>query len=319
MYPKIQKPAARLIHNPSLPPGMSNAPKHIVVSGAFDDLRARDLRFLELASRLGKLSVLLWPDALAKKVCGCVPKFPLAERYYFLSAVRWVSQVRILKSSETPDALPKHLRADIWADCEPWPNAARKAFCRDKKILYRIVSSEKLNRFPLRQGSASASCAGIAPSREQVPCTGPLKADATSARARKKVIVTGAFDWLHSGHVRFFEEASALGDLFVIIGHDSNVRLLKGAGHPLLAQRERCYAVGSIKYVTQALVSTGHGWLDAAPEIERLNPDIYAVNEDGDKGGKREYCQKFGIEYVVLERVPAPGLPPRTSTILRGF
>jgi hypothetical protein len=45
--------------------------------------------------------------------------------------------------------------------------------------------------------------------------------------------------------------------------------------------------------------------LDAEPEIQ-LKPDIYAVSEDGDKGGKREYCEKNAIEYVVLKRVPAP-------------
>jgi hypothetical protein len=43
------------------------------------------------------------------------------------------------------------------------------------------------------------------------------------------------------------------------------------------------------------------------------------VNEDGDRGGKREYCAKLGIEYLVLKRTPAPGLAPRTSTHLRGF
>jgi hypothetical protein len=59
--------------------------------------------------------------------------------------------------------------------------------------------------------------------------------------------------------------------------------------------------------------------VDADPEIRRLKPDIYVVNEDGDKGGKREYCRELGIEYLVLKRVPAPGLAARSSTILRGF
>jgi cytidyltransferase-like protein len=136
---------------------------------------------------------------------------------------------------------------------------------------------------------------------------------------RKKVIVTGCYDWFHSGHVRFCEEVSAYGDLYVIVGHDANIRLLKGPGHPLLTQAERRYVVGAIKYVKQALVSTGEGWLDADPEIKRLKPDIYAVNEDGDKGGKREYCEQNGIEYLVLKRTPAPGLPKRSSTDLRGF
>jgi hypothetical protein len=71
--------------------------------------------------------------------------------------------------------------------------------------------------------------------------------------------------------------------------------------------------------VKQALISSGDGWLDADPEIQLLKPDIYAVNEDGDKGGKREYCKKHGIQYLVLKRIPAPGLPQRSSTDLRGF
>jgi cytidyltransferase-like protein len=133
------------------------------------------------------------------------------------------------------------------------------------------------------------------------------------------VVVTGSYDWFHSGHVRFFEEASAYGNLHVVVGHDANIRLLKGEGHPLLPQDERRYLVGSIRYVKQALISSGDGWLDADPEIRKLKPDIYAVNEDGDRGGKREYCDKHGIQYLVLKRVPAPGLPQRSSTKLRGF
>ena len=82
---------------------------------------------------------------------------------------------------------------------------------------------------------------------------------------------------------------------------------------------ERRYVVGSINFVKQALISSGDGWLDADPEIRQLKPDIYAVNEDGDRGGKREYCEKLGIEYLVLKRTPAAGLPKRSSTDLRGF
>jgi hypothetical protein len=43
------------------------------------------------------------------------------------------------------------------------------------------------------------------------------------------------------------------------------------------------------------------------------------VNEDGDKGGKRDCCRKLGIEYLVLKRTPASGLPKRSGTDLRGF
>ena len=271
-----------------------SAQKQAVVSGAFDDLKSHDLRFLEEAAKLGELSVLLWPDTTLEKLTGKPPKFPLAERRYFLNAVRYVSHVIEADGANSFDTLPNNLRADIWADVEATVGVARENFAHENKIAYRILTADELKGFP-----------------EPAPLP--------ATPGRKKVIVTGSYDWFHSGHVRFLEEVSAYGDVYAVVGHDANIRLLKGEGHPLLPQDERRYVVGSIKFVKQALISTGDGWLDADPEIKRLKPDIYAVNDDGDKGGKRDYCRKLGIEYLVLQRTPAPGLPKRSSTDLRGF
>jgi cytidyltransferase-like protein len=271
-------------------------PKQIIVSGGFDDIRSRQLRFLEVAAKFGELNVLLWPDELQQKRTGQPPKFPLAERQYFLNAVRYVARVFPLAAPAEADTLPKlaGVSPQIWVDEDADANEARRAFCQQQGIEYRVLPAAQMSGFP-----------------EPPPMP--------SAPGRKKVVVTGCYDWFHTGHVRFTEEVSTYGDLYVIIGHDANIRLLKGEGHPLIAEAERRYVVGSIKYVKQALVSSGEGWLDADPEIRRLQPDIYAVNEDGDKGGKREYCAKLGIEYLVLKRTPAPGLQRRSSTDLRGF
>jgi cytidyltransferase-like protein len=270
------------------------AQSRVVVSGGFDDIKSRDLRFLEEAAKLGELTALLWPDAMVLKFTGRAPKFPLAERGYFLNAVRYVSRVIEIDASDGFAALPQNLGADIWADVESTANSARGQFAAGCKMAYRVFKADELKGFP------------EPPAEPFTP-------------GRKKVVVTGSYDWFHSGHVRFLEEASACGDLYVVVGHDANIRLLKGEGHPLLPQDERRYIVGSIKYVRQALISSGDGWLDADPEIQKLKPDFYVVNEDGDKGGKREYCQKLGMEYLVLKRKPAPGLPRRSSTDLRGF
>jgi cytidyltransferase-like protein len=270
--------------------------KPVVVSGAFDDLRSRQIRFLEAASRLGEVTVLAWDDDAVQRLLGQAPKFPLAERLYFLRAIRFVSRAVRCEGFAIADRLPDvaGVAPSIWADLEGPANDTRAAFCRGRNLEYRIIRPDELTGFPEPPPSPS------------VP-------------GRKKVVVTGCYDWVHSGHVRFCEEVSAYGDLYVILGHDANIRLLKGEGHPLLSENERRYVVGSIKYVKQALISSGEGWLDADPEIRRLKPDIYAVNEDGDKGGKREYCAQHGIEYLVLKRTPAPGLPRRSSTDLRGF
>jgi hypothetical protein len=50
-----------------------------------------------------------------------------------------------------------------------------------------------------------------------------------------------------------------------------------------------------------------------------LKPDLFVVNEDGDKTAEREFCRELDIEYLVLKRTPAKGLPARSSTDLRGF
>jgi cytidyltransferase-like protein len=272
---------------------MSSA-KQVIVSGGFDDIQSRDLRFLEETSKLGELTVLLRPDAALQKLTGKAPKFPLAERSYFLNAVRYVSRVIEADACSDFDALPENFHPGIWADYEPTANPVREKFAAKNNITYRIFTAAELSGFP-----------------EPPPMP--------SEPGRKKAVATGCFDWFHSGHVRFTEEASTYADLYLCLGSDANVRLLKGAGHPLLTQEERRYVVGSIKFVKQALITTGSGWLDADPEIRRLKPDIYIVNEEGDKGGKREYCQKLGIEYLVLKRMPAKGLPNRSSTELRGF
>jgi cytidyltransferase-like protein len=271
-------------------------PKQIVVSGGFDDIRARDLRLLQEASLLGDLTVLLWPDETLVQLTGKPPKFPLAERQYFLNAVRYVSRVAVAARDLNLETLPPiaGLQPDVWAMRDSEISDARKTYSRTAGVALRGFMADGLAGFP-----------------EPPPMP--------SAPGKKKIIVTGCYDWFHSGHVRFTEEVSAHGDLYVVVGHDENIRLLKGEGHPLIGEAERRYVVGSIKFVKQALISTGHGWLDAEPEIKKIKPDIYAVNEDGDKGGKREYCEQNGIEYLVLKRTPAPGLPKRSSTDLRGF
>lgn len=278
---------------------MSNAkPKQVVVAGAFDDLRSGQIRFLEQAAKLGEVTALLWSDELVRQFEGKTPKFPEVERGYVLQAIRFVRHVHTVSRQFDGNALPEvpGFRPDVWAVRQSEGNAAQKSFCEARSLQYHVVRDEELSGFP------------------EAPAAPPARAP-----GRKRVMVTGCYDYVHSGHVRFFEEVSAYGDLYVVLGHDANLRLLKGPGHPLFPEQERRYVVGAIRCVTQALIATGHGWLDAEPEIERLKPDIYAVNEEGDRGGKREHCAKRGIEYLVLQRRPAPGLPPRTSTELRGF
>jgi len=272
--------------------------KKLVVTGSFDNLRSSDVRFLEEASKSGDVRVLLWSDETARCLEGKAPEFTAEERLYLLQAIRYVREVRLVTGRVEPDAIPQtdEVQPEIWVVDEASDSLQKRAYCESHGVGYRVVKKEELEGFPV--------------ARVDTP---------GEQSSRKKVIVTGCFDWFHSGHVRFFEEVSELGDLYVVVGHDENVRLLKGEGHPMFSQDERRYMVQSVRYVKQALVSTGHGWMDAEPEIATIKPDIYAVNEDGDKPEKRAFCEAHRIEYVVLKRIPKEGLPRRESTDLRGL
>lgn len=269
---------------------------YVVVSAGFDDIRSRDVRFLQEASKLGKVRVCLWSDRMIEKQTGQPPKFPFSERLYFVQAIRFVEEVIGI---DTPalNELPQKMLTNVkvWVDDTRGNNPKRLEFCKNAGIEYKIIKERTLKGFPKLFKSLDV------------------------IKNKPRVLVTGCYDWLHSGHIRFFEEASAYGRLYVAIGNDKNVRLLKGDGHPLFKQEERLYMVSAIRYVYRATITSGSGWLDAEPEIKKIRPHFYVVNEDGDKPEKREYCLKHGIRYIVLKRKPKEGLPPRQSTDLRGF
>ena len=270
--------------------------KTVIISGSFDDMRACDVRFLEEASKYGCLHALVWCDDIVKARTGASPKFPEAERVYMVDASRYVHRVTRIAELADKDGLPRAVHADMWVVHERDHTPQKRRYCDSHDIAYRVLTASDTTGYP------------------------PLKTDIPNGNAKsKKVMVTGCFDWFHSGHIRFFEDVSALGDLYVVVGHDANVRLLKGEGHPMFSATERRYVVQSIRFVKQGLISSGDGWMDAAPEIAMIKPDIYAVNEDGDKAEKRAFCREYGLEYVVLKRAPKPGLPRRESTALRGF
>lgn len=132
----------------------------------------------------------------------------------------------------------------------------------------------------------------------------------------KKVLVTGCYDLLHSGHVEFFREAAQYGKLYVAIGSDKTIYDLKGRT-PVNSEQERLFMVKAVSSVHDAFISKGSGILDFVAELREMRPDIFVVNSDGNMPEKQDLCQELGIQYVVLERTPHAGLEARSTTDLR--
>ena len=132
----------------------------------------------------------------------------------------------------------------------------------------------------------------------------------------QKVFVSGCFDMLHSGHVRFLQEAASYGEVYVGLGADRTILELKGRA-PVNLQAERKYLLEALRFVKACHINTGSGILDFLTELDRVAPDIFIVNEDGNIPAKAELCRQRGIKYVVLKRLPSTNLPVRSTTSLR--
>jgi len=67
---------------------------------------------------------------------------------------------------------------------------------------------------------------------------------------RTVVFTNGCYDILHPGHVRFLEQAKALGDVLVLaLNNDDSVRRNKGAGRPITPEHDRAVVAAALRAV----------------------------------------------------------------------
>lgn len=95
---------------------------------------------------------------------------------------------------------------------------------------------------------------------------------------RRLVFTNGCFDLLHPGHIRLLEQARALGDVLIVgLNSDASVRQLKGAGRPVLPERERAEILAALEAV-DAVVIFDH--LTPREVIAGLLPDVLVKGGD---------------------------------------
>jgi len=104
------------------------------------------------------------------------------------------------------------------------------------------------------------------------------------------VFTNGCFDLIHAGHVRYLQEAGALGDaLAVAVNSDRTVRELKGDGRPILLETERAEVLAALGCVDYVVIFDD---LNPQKVVASLLPDVLV------KGGDWRVEQIVGREEV---------------------
>ncbi len=122
-------------------------------------------------------------------------------------------------------------------------------------------------------------------SRQRAPQHGVLGVDDLLVAMRnarqegEKIVATnGCFDILHPGHIRYLQQARALGDrLVVLVNSDASVRRLKGADRPVNSLEQRMEMLAALQCVDWVVSFDS----DTPRElICRLLPDILVKGGD---------------------------------------
>jgi len=134
-------------------------------------------------------------------------------------------------------------------------------------------------------------------------------------RGRLKVVMLGgAFEVIHPGHLHAFSEAKGLGNtLVVVVATDESVQRNKGR-HPVTGQASRVELVSSLRQVDLALPGNKGSIYDI---LARIRPDVVALGYDQRHNGGEivREAAKRGVK-IGTARLGSPVPGVKTSKIL---
>lgn len=140
--------------------------------------------------------------------------------------------------------------------------------------------------------------------------------DALDGEGRRLVFTNGCFDLLHVGHVRYLQQARALGDALAVgLNSDRSVRELKGEGRPINSESDRAEVLAALGCVDYVVI---FGEKRATELLQTVRPHVYAKGGDYTPesldAGEREALAEAGAEVRILPLVPGKST---TSTLER--
>ena len=120
-----------------------------------------------------------------------------------------------------------------------------------------------------------------------------------------KTIVTtnGAFDLLHSGHIKSLNFAKTKGDILIVgLNSDMSIKKYKSEKRPILSQEERSFILSSISSVDYIVIFDEKNPIELLKDIK---PDIHVKGSEYKNNiVEREIVEKFGGTINFMTRNP---------------
>lgn len=132
----------------------------------------------------------------------------------------------------------------------------------------------------------------------------------------RKIFVSGAFNVLHAGHIRFFEDARALGDYLVVSFPPADLLWRLYEKKSVLDDGDKLALLRSLSMVDEVVLSTDEdAELSFRSAFEQVGADVLAVTTDDlYKEAKQRLCEELGVEFVVLEKTAPAGFRATSSS-----
>jgi len=115
-----------------------------------------------------------------------------------------------------------------------------------------------------------------------------------------RVMASGVFDIIHTGHVSYLNQAKALGDeLIVVVACDNTVR--KSKHEPITPEKMRVTIVDSLKPVDKAILGKEGDMFNIVKDI---SPDIIALGFDQTFTEKdlKKKLEEHGLGHIEVVR-----------------
>ncbi|MBL79121.1 MAG: cytidyltransferase [Nitrosomonadaceae bacterium] len=125
---------------------------------------------------------------------------------------------------------------------------------------------------------------------------------------KRVVLCHGAFDLMHSGHIRYLQRAKQEGDiLLVTVTADSFVN--KGPGRPVFGEQLRAENIAALACVDQVAINNS---LSAVDALNKIRPNIYAKGAEyrshgddvtGNISREQQAVEKYGGNIFYTDEV----------------